>query len=238
MPQVFKKTKLSIVVPVLNSHGIVRRQIVHYKRMNLPDDIEIIFIDDNSDPPLRGNINTRRLRNFHIYPTGDTRPWTIACARNLGAKIAQGEYIFNTDIDHILPYKAIMEGYKFTGDKLMFEREYGILDNKGMIRQSHNFLLKYGANKSRLRRRGTHRYYHVGTHVIRKQILMEIDGYPLRCCEYGSHPTREDRLTFHRYLKHAEVGKCKPQEMANDPVLVFPVSTGKLFHNLPRKKKF
>lgn len=44
--------KLSIIIPVLNSHEIVRRQIKHFKRMDLPDDVELIIVDDGSDPPV------------------------------------------------------------------------------------------------------------------------------------------------------------------------------------------
>jgi len=44
--------KLSIIIPVLNSHEIVRRQIKHFKKMDLPDDVELIIVDDGSDPPL------------------------------------------------------------------------------------------------------------------------------------------------------------------------------------------
>ena len=46
------KIRLSIIIPVLNSHEIVRRQIEHFKKMNLPDDVELIIVDDGSDPPL------------------------------------------------------------------------------------------------------------------------------------------------------------------------------------------
>jgi len=44
--------KLSIIIPVLNSHEIVRRQIEHFRKMDLSDDVELIIIDDGSDPPL------------------------------------------------------------------------------------------------------------------------------------------------------------------------------------------
>jgi len=46
------KVRLSIIIPVLNSHEIVRRQIEHFKKMDLPDDVELIIVDDGSDPPL------------------------------------------------------------------------------------------------------------------------------------------------------------------------------------------
>ena len=41
--------KLSIVIAVLNSHEIFRRQCVFWSKMKLPDDIEFVIIDDGSD---------------------------------------------------------------------------------------------------------------------------------------------------------------------------------------------
>ena len=233
----FDNMKLSIVVPVLNSHAVVRRQILHYKSMDLPDDIEIIFIDDGSDPALK-SINTRGLENFYIYPSGDTRPWTIACARNLGIKIAQGEYIFNTDIDHILPKTTIMAAYIFDGDKLEFSREYGVLDNKGNLVQECDYLFKYGLSKNRYKKHGVNRYRHVGTHVIKKKIVKEIGGYPKRCCETGTYPTKEDRFFYQRYLRHCKAGKCHASIMMDElKVYCWPSPNDKFktfFHQLER----
>jgi len=44
--------RLSIIIPVLNSHEIVRRQIEHFRKMNLSDDVELIIVDDGSIPSL------------------------------------------------------------------------------------------------------------------------------------------------------------------------------------------
>ena len=44
--------KLSIVIPVLDSHEVLRRQLLHFDRMKLRRDTEIIIVDDGSDPPL------------------------------------------------------------------------------------------------------------------------------------------------------------------------------------------
>ena len=74
--------RLSIVVPVLNSHEGLRRQLLHMERQGLPPDTEFILVDDGSDPPIE---NTSRLR-IKIHRTGDTRPWTWALARNAGAR--------------------------------------------------------------------------------------------------------------------------------------------------------
>ncbi len=84
--------KVSVVIAVLNSHQVVVRQIRHFKRMRLPKDVEIILVDDGSNPPL--NYETCGLRNLRILYTNDKRPWTQGLARNMGAKVAKGEYLF------------------------------------------------------------------------------------------------------------------------------------------------
>ena len=40
--------KLSIVIPVLNSHEVVRRQCLHFAKMPLPDDVEVVLVDDGA----------------------------------------------------------------------------------------------------------------------------------------------------------------------------------------------
>ena len=56
--------KISIIIAVYNSHGAVARQVKYFKAMNLPADIEFIFVDDGSNPPL--NIADYDLPNLRI----------------------------------------------------------------------------------------------------------------------------------------------------------------------------
>ena len=98
---------LSIIMPFLNSHEIVRRQILHFTRLDLPADVEILFMDDGSDPPLQAP--NGQPRNFTIHATQDFRPWTSSLARNTGAKLARGKYLLMTDGDYILSRQAIMQ---------------------------------------------------------------------------------------------------------------------------------
>ena len=97
--------KVSIVSAVLDSHEVVRRQILHFKKMDLPDDVEIIFVDDGSNPPLA--FPDCGLKAFTIYATGNKGKWTQPAARNYGARKAKGEFLLVTDIDHILSRKLI-----------------------------------------------------------------------------------------------------------------------------------
>jgi glycosyltransferase involved in cell wall biosynthesis len=230
--------KLSIVAPVLDSHEIVQRLVKYYKNLDLPEDIEIIIIDDNSTPPLRESIDTMGLKNFYIFPTGDTRTWTIACARNLGVRIALGEYIFNLDVDHFPSMNAIEAAYNFTSDRMHFRRQYGILNKDGILCQNKETLFKYGLSQKHWRKHNVKRYGHIVIHCMPKTTVIELGGYPEFTCNAGHHPTREDQIFYRRfeyymhkgYYKNIEPGKVEA------PVYCFPEECQQqYFHRLPKK---
>lgn len=184
--------KISVVIAVLNSHQVVVRQIRHFKKMRLPKDVEIILVDDGSSPPL--NYETCGLRNLRILYTNDKRPWTQGLARNMGAKAAKGEYLFFTDIDHIITKEAIEEVLKFAGDKMVFYRYFGILDRRGNIISDVKSMLEFGLDPARLRgRRGISKNgdilagSHSNTYAIRKTVFEKIGGYNPRYCQSMFH---------------------------------------------------
>jgi len=233
----FKPIRLSIIVPVYNSHRVVMRHIKHFKKMNLPGDIEIIFMDDGSYPPLKDYFQGHGLKNFYIYPTGDKRPWTQPCAKNLGVKISEGEYIFITDVDHIIPKKTVIQAYKFNGDKMGFKRSFAILSNNGDIFNDPESLFKYGFSKVRYAKRGTSVYRHTNTFVMRKKVFKAIGGYRERLCDKGVQWHRDDSFLNRDYRRHCAKGLCEPEVIGGD-VYVFPDVAGdpkKLFHSLGRE---
>ena len=237
MVNAFKPIQLSIIVPVYNSHRVVKRHIKHYTKMNQSNAIEIIFMDDGSDPPLKEYFINHRLRNFYIYPTGDKRPWSNPCAKNLGVKISEGEYIFITDVDHILPKETVLQAYEFRGDKMGFTRSFAVLSNNGDIFTDPESLFKYGMNKRRYRRRGGRVYQHTNTFVMRKKVFKEIGGYKEYLCNKGIQAHRDDSRLYSDYRKHVAKGRCQP-EVTGGEVHVFPASASdpkKLFHRLNRK---
>ena len=136
--------KLSIVIAVLNSHEIVRRQILHFEKMNIPDGVEILFIDDGSYPAITSDT---KLKNFAIYATKDYRPWTVELARNFGIKKAKGEYILITDMDYIIPLSCIESALDLKEDKSSIRREFGILDENGDFTQDMGVLKSWGLIK-------------------------------------------------------------------------------------------
>ena len=166
--------KLSIIVPVLNSHEIVRRQLLHFKRMSLPGDVEILYIDDGSDPPIEDTIGLDRLS---IYQTNDTRPWTWALARNKGARLARGEYLLMTDLDYIIPEKTVHFVREFTGQYMGFRREFGVLDADGNFTQDKETLLAYGLSPERYETKGTLLPAHTNNFALKRDLFFAMGGY-------------------------------------------------------------
>lgn len=164
--------KLSVVISVLNSHEILRRQILHWSRMNLPNEVEFIILDDGSDEPLKGE-----MKNLSIYPTNDKRAWTVELARNMGARLAKGEYLLMTDIDYIIPQDAFVSAMLLKEDKMRFKRHFGILDENGKLTQDMNVLRTYGLLESRIENRGTRLGPHPNNFVMRKETYWMLGGY-------------------------------------------------------------
>lgn len=227
------KTKLSIVIPCLNSHEVVRRQLLHFERMGLPDDTELILVDDGSDPPIR---NTANLP-VTIFSTNDTRPWTWALARNAGARVARGEYLLMFDVDHIATPFAIGFIRRFTGLKVQFFREFGVLDENGVLTQDRGVLEEYGLPRDKSLRLGPL----PNNFAMRKDLFWELGGYREDLVE-KPYPQGEDRAFRSAWRTFDPDGKKVCEHRPK--MLMFP--NGKylgdvdadpkgLFHGLSRK---
>ena len=192
--------KLSIIIPVLNSHEIVRRQIEHFKKMNLPDDVEVIIVDDGSDPPLEGD-------GVEIIATGDTRPWTQPKARNLGAAQARGATLLFTDIDHVITREAVDFGRAFPYDYGRFYRNLGVLDEGANLTQDPKVLMEWGVPEEKAL--GS---LHIGCHVMSQYIKAEVfaktGGFREKL---GRHPTHDDG-DMKRKLNRNGFSKCPDDE--------------------------
>ena len=109
--------KLSIIIAVYESYGVVERLVKFWKSLALPDDIEFILVDDGSNPPHEGY----DLKNLTIHYTNDKRAWTQGLARNAGVSIAKGEYIAIHDADDIsFPTRLEQEINAIESDKSLF----------------------------------------------------------------------------------------------------------------------
>lgn len=226
--------RLSLIIPVLDSHEVVRRQLLHFERMGLPEDTELILVDDGSDPPIK---NTSSLP-VTIHRTNDTRPWTWALARNAGARIARGKYLLMFDIDHILTHCAMDFVRRFNGMKVQFKREFGVLDDSGRLTQDSDVLATYGLLPGKSLGVGPL----PNNFAMRRDLFWELGGYREDLVT-KPYPQGEDRAfrSKWRTYQHETGAKVCPYRPT---MYVFP--TGKwcgdvdynplgLFHNLSRK---
>lgn len=228
--------KLSIVVAVLNSHEIVRRQILWYEKMAIPDGVEIIFVDDGSDPPITSDT---KLRNFRIIYTNDFRPWTVELARNFGIRASQGEYILITDMDYIIPLSCIESALTLKEDRSGIRREFGVLDENGNFTQDMNVLHAWGLKRDTVRCPP-----HPNNFIMRRSTFDKI-GYFDESRVDRPYPIGADAEFKRRFVKHLMRGDVTQRDNALRPTIyMFPngqfcgdvdYNPYGLFHELTRK---
>lgn len=234
--------KLSIIIPVLNSHEIVRRQLLHFDKIGIPDDTEVILVDDGSDPKIEA---VPRPWLF-IHQTNDTREWTWPVARNAGAKMARGEYLMMVDLDHIISRDFIDKTRNFTGDHIRINREFAVLDEHGNLTQDREVLRSWGLPDRYKLTLTPHR----NQFAIHRDLYKKMGGY--REDRIGKpYPQREDGDFAKEWRKLHEAGEIRDFDdlvgYEHRPVLyMFPngkycdggdVDTNPfgLFHTLSRK---
>ena len=227
--------KLSVVTAVLDSHEIVRRQLLHYERAIVPG-VEIIMVDDGSDPPIE----------FPARPwlrwmqTNETRPWTEHIARNRGAEVARGEYLFLIDIDYVIPKNTLIQARDFVGDRMDIERRFGVLDEAGEIRTDAETLRAYGLKERWVRKGGTPG--HRSQFVMRADLFWGLGGYREELDDGTNHPKGggAGQAFWNRWRVARNRGRVK---LAEDTALVYMFPVGKfatsedplgLFHGLER----
>lgn len=219
-------SSLSIVIAVYNSHEIVRRQLLHLNKFP----IEIIIVDDYSHPPIKG----AKLR------TENKLAWTQGLARNAGAAIASGDYLFFTDIDHIISAEAIEDALNFNGNKMIFRRQVAILDENGNIRQDKGTLKDWGYERENL-----DASVHGNTFVIKSEIFHNLGGYEPKTCTKGYHPISKDGDDCHFNAKWNKVYAGTSPIVGHD-IYMFPIGRFRtdgdlnpkgLFHNLSQKRQ-
>lgn len=251
--------KSSLIIAVLQSYDIVKRQLFHIMGMVSKDEFlkgqfEFILVDDGSEPSIFEELcKSFKFENFDldtnekgytiiniedfIFPfkiieTHDETPWTQPRARNVGAMYAQGEYLLMTDIDHIITKDAIEASLIFNGDKMVFPRKFAILNEKGEIRREKDELMSYGCKENDLEMTSSH----ANTFIIKKSIFCDLlKGYDEKFCgKYGGDDTdlnkRYGELHYTGLVKRHNVGPM---------IYVYPDPSKdikRVFHDLRRRK--
>jgi len=226
--------KLSIITSVLDSHEIVRRQELHYKMMNIPN-VEIIYIDDGSEPPLEFG--------FKLLRTNDKRAWTEHTAQNMAARQAKGEYLFFIDVDYIVPYHTIIKALQFNGDRMNIWRKFGILNEDGLICSDWRTLKDFGLKRKYYEAQFKKQLTHRNQFLIRKDLFFELGCYDEKRVGKWFKTGSPDSQFWNTWQRAEKDGKVK---LSSDRLEVFMYPTGRfneredrqnpfgLFHNLKR----
>jgi predicted glycosyltransferase involved in capsule biosynthesis len=218
--------RLSLIVAVLDSHEVVRRQLLHLGRELTPE-CELILVDDGSLPPLAGVCGeVCPSFDFTLHETRDRRPWTQPRARNLGAAAARADRLLFFDVDHIVTRALIEIALAYPGDKLHWLRRPAVLDPDGRIITDRQVLVEYGMTDE-----GPS--VHANSFMIKKVLFGQLGGYDERFCgRYGG-----DDIDFNsRYDRMCAAGLARPAEVHGEG-FVYPDpgrDVKKLFHRLPR----
>jgi glycosyltransferase involved in cell wall biosynthesis len=109
-----KLGRLTMIVPFYRNSAMLAEQIREWNRY--PEGFKFIVIDDGSPEPalpiIEYEASLELLERLSIYRIGVDIPWNRGGARNLGAQLADTDWIIHVDIDHLLPVesaKALLE---------------------------------------------------------------------------------------------------------------------------------
>jgi hypothetical protein len=213
-----------LIVSVLESYEVVRRQLLHLGRVLTPE-CELILVDDGSEPGLQATCDgVARPFAFTLHCTHDRRPWTQPRGRNVGASLARADRLLFFDIDHIVTAEVVRECLGYPGDKLHWVRRPAVLDEDGLVVTDPRVLAEYGpANDAPS--------VHANSFMIRRGLFERLGGYDERFCgRYGG-----DDIDFNaRYRELCRRGLAQPEEVRGAGY-VYPDpahDVKRLFHSL------
>jgi hypothetical protein len=213
--------RLTLIVPFLNSHELVRRQLLNlHQNVGLNDfkDVECFFMDDGSDPPHLSDPKivaaASKLERLTIIPTNEFRPWTSSLARNMGAIMAHGDWLFMHDGDFFIPTRQALEtAREFAtgqyGDRLGIRRQLGVILEDGTVTQDLDVLEAWGVPRSHLDRKGAYIGPHPNHYIISKATFWLMGGYDPKLILERTYPQGEDNYLKKIWCRLRDVGEAQ-----------------------------
>lgn len=153
------KNVITLVIPIYSSPSLFVRQLEAIG--NYPPEIKVVIVDDGSPRPF---VNPN-WPDVSLYRVDADIPWNNHGARNLGAHVAETEWLLMTDADHVLSARCA----------------------RLILRQKLDPGLWYAIEREKITPEGTTRIHPApNIFLITKQRFWELGGYDEDYCgSYG-----------------------------------------------------
>lgn len=178
---------LSFVYPFYRNSGMLAKQYEVWS--SYPEDlkqlIDVVVVDDGSPEPAFDVPRPDGLPDLQMWRIQVDIPWNQHGARNLGAKMAEGPWLFLTDIDHILPVESL--------------RALIGIKNKALAYTFHR--LDIHTMKPHRRADGSLKP-HPNTYAMTKELFWKIGGYDEDFKGYGTDSLFRHRMAAMSSVKH------------------------------------
>ena len=173
--------KISVIIPTLNEGKYIAK-CIHYINKQSVKPHEIIIIDDDSKDKTRVIAKLLGCRVIHRRKNEiDHSKNTIATARNLGAEVAEGDYLFFVDadtmlVDHDWLKKALLLMNKHKIDAIT--GKFSCYDCRTALEKLLVFFWFYLSVVVRIFS-GQHLYSMPSCLLIRKDVFNRLEGFPV-----------------------------------------------------------
>ena len=170
--------ELSLVYPYYNNRVNLDRQLELWARLpqGLARRIEYVLVDDGSSQPAV--IPDDCPINLTLVRVKEDKPWNQPGARNLGLKLAEGGWVFASDIDHLI-------------------LEDGLSHILSMIKDSGS-VYYFG----RRREDGSAKHPHPNSFLVFRKTFWTVGGYDEDFC---GHYGKDDMFLLKRFERACKV---------------------------------
>lgn len=110
--------KVTLIIPYYRAPRMLRRQLDVIQ--GYPSQIQVLIVDDCSPEPAK-DVFTKKDK-AQLYRITTDLKWNREGARNLGATLAQTNWIVQIDTDHILPVQCAERLVRFSPDSTRWYR--------------------------------------------------------------------------------------------------------------------
>jgi hypothetical protein len=184
---------------------------------SLKDQVEIVIVDDGSpagetaEEVLKVLVSQATtlvgLPKINLYRVLEDRPWHQHGARNLGAHVATGKWMFMTDMDHVVPASTMVEILRLL--PTLHESKvltFGRVDAPATLTWKADHWTEF----ARTRRGDGSLKPHANSFVVRRDRYWKLGGYDEDLCGiYGTDKHFRSRLfgahTVEQHVDYAPI---------------------------------